>query len=654
MATASTPVDQGHEKSRNRVCAICYRKGNRSLSARDVESIRMYAIDGYSKENSDLPCGLCNSCYILLSKRRNGEEELQLPIASDYNPQRPMNMRSLSDCYCRICVVSSSKNQSALKFKKKSGRPPLPLQESSTDEKPAVFKICSHCFSKIYRGSDHSANMCTSRRQKVYNIEKLIEDDAVTRQRLASRTINSFDSPLATLGSRHKQINSSNDGHKLTIKSVSNIQTDLNLSVRQVHLLAKDLRKESSSRKFIEPGLKKEIYNINHKLDDHYELRLLQYTNSQNENFDRWTVVCSDLSVFVDYVISTRNLDTSDMILKIGLDGGSGFLKMTLSVFNFCDSDNSKFKDSGVRKCFLIGIAPDVPENYFNVKRLWLNIGIDDLHRPYTVSADLKLCNILMGLMAHGSLHPCCWCNIPKNELSKRGELRTLSSLRHLFWTFFNSGATKSKAKEYGNVIHPPILHNANDSIPVLDLIPPPELHLLSGPVNTLFSGMKDLFPNESNTWLTACQVKQDGLHGGSFTGNASRKLLRSVHILADIAPAECRKFVTAFRELNSVVESCYGYELHDDYKDHISRFHEAYLQTGLSVTPKIHAVSYHIVDFCSFKGRGLGAWSEQVSEAVHHQFEMTWQKFRINDVNHPNYGRQLLAAVRMFNSKHV
>lgn len=656
MASASlTTVDEGHERARKRVCIVCYRKGTRSLSERDIENIRTFAIFDYKKGNPDLPCGLCSGCYLLLSKLKNGAE-VQLPIADDYDPIRPMNMRSMNNCNCRICIISSSKNQDALSLKRKPGRPSLTSGPSTNKQKQEVFKVCSNCFTKIYRGCDHSASMCASRRQKVYNIEKLVADDDITKERLASRTINATDSSLATLGSKQKPIHSKpKEGHTLSIEGMSAIQTDLNLSVRQVHRLCKDLRQVSSSRTLIQAGLKSGIYDTNHKLDDQFELRLLQYTDNRNVSFERWTVVCRDLSAFVDNVITERNIDTSEMILKIGIDGGGGFLKVTLSVFDLNESVNTtKTKDSGVKKCFLIGIVPCVPENYVNVKRLWLNIAIDGFQREFTIAADLKLCNILLGLMAHGSLHPCCWCNIHRKNLASRGELRTLSTLRELFWTYFDSGASKCNAKQYGNVIHPPIVHSADEYSPVLDLIPPPELHLLSGPVNTLFNGMKELFPNESNEWLAACHVQQDPLHGGSFTGNASRTLLRNVDKLREISPAECASFVDTFQEFNSVVQGCYGHELADDYKDRIKKFRDCYMKTKMSVTPKVHAVFHHITDFCSFKRRGLGAWSEQTVEATHHEFEMTWKHYKMNDISNPNYGKQLLAAVCMFNSKHM
>ena len=37
----------------------------------------------------------------------------------------------------------------------------------------------------------------------------------------------------------------------------------------------------------------------------------------------------------------------------------------------------------------------------------------------------------------------------------------------------------------------------------------------------------------------------------------------------------------------------------------------DAYLQLTISVTPKVHAVMFHVEEFCSLTGRGLGPWSD-------------------------------------------
>ena len=112
-----------------------------------------------------------------------------------------------------------------------------------------------------------------------------------------------------------------------------------------------------------------------------------------------------------------RSLENSkSLLVKVGIDNGCGFLKICLSIF---DMDNlvpgskvglsKKFKDSRVNKVFLIAAVPDVTENYQNVKKLWLNLGLQNLDRRFTIATDLKLCNILLDTMSHSSCQPCCW-----------------------------------------------------------------------------------------------------------------------------------------------------------------------------------------------------------------------------------------------------
>ena len=54
-------------------------------------------------------------------------------------------------------------------------------------------------------------------------------------------------------------------------------------------------------------------------------------------------------------------------------------------------------------------------------------------------------------------------------------------------WT--NAGGDKRDAKAHGNVVHLPMLSVAADEL-VIEHVPPPELHLLLGAVNTLFTGL--------------------------------------------------------------------------------------------------------------------------------------------------------------------
>ena len=191
----------------------------------------------------------------------------------------------------------------------------------------------------------------------------------------------------------------------------------------------------------------------------------------------------------------------------------------------------------------------------------------------------------------------------------------------------------RKDVKHYGSVIHTPIFSADNDDMrPVITILPSPELHLLTGPVNTLYDALNNV-RSESERWLQSCNVKKTDYHGGSFAGNDSRALLKNTQILEDISPESCTEYVNAFKCFNKVVEACYGDKLISDFKNRIAAFARSFLKLKINVTQKVHAVIHHIPEFCSLTGRGLAPWSEQAGESVHHDFNQMWEKFKIKHV---------------------
>ena len=77
------------------------------------------------------------------------------------------------------------------------------------------------------------------------------------------------------------------------------------------------------------------------------------------------------------------------------------------------------------------------------------------------------MANILCGLQAHSSAHPCYWCDIDSKNQENSGNLRALGSLKARLRFFRNSGSILVKAKMTGNVIHEPIISGlmANSSL---------------------------------------------------------------------------------------------------------------------------------------------------------------------------------------------
>ena len=107
-------------------------------------------------------------------------------------------------------------------------------------------------------------------------------------------------------------------------------------------------------------------------------------------------------------VPKSRNV-SANHIVKIGVDGGKGFLKICLAILELDSADDSSqsppqkrfltqriAKDSGVKRQILAAVAEDLPENYVNVKQLWSLVDANSI--KYFIATDMKLANILFGL----------------------------------------------------------------------------------------------------------------------------------------------------------------------------------------------------------------------------------------------------------------
>jgi hypothetical protein len=97
----------------------------------------------------------------------------------------------------RIGTVAQMDHQDAVKMKRHAERP---SQETSAKIRNPRIKFCRNCFIKLHRGCTHLVELCSSRRNKVYNLEKLVKSPT-TQQSFDSRTINTAGTSLATLGS---------------------------------------------------------------------------------------------------------------------------------------------------------------------------------------------------------------------------------------------------------------------------------------------------------------------------------------------------------------------------------------------------------------------------------------------------------------------
>lgn len=661
---------RSHTESRSVVCLLCMGKGKDHRGISDIiqSAIRQFLIDGYDPTDERLPTSICSPCRITLLQYQKGDFSRHIALfdhsiigAQSYQTRS----QAMTKCACFVCEKARNSSIDG-KVKKVSGRP----NEDAT--KPLVLKLCSRCLSSLHPGKQHNC----SHTSRVKNITQLAAagsenvDEKVVACILKSKT--------GSTSLTEIDLNVSGGGHALKVivspvqksssrtlfsgADVMDMQQDLHLSGRETLKLGKHLRAAASFRNTVEPNLKKKLHENNHKLDDWFEIKFLDFVKKEKnvviEKTPRWTVVCNDVDTLIQHIIKQRNYTDDGNLIRIGIDGGRGFLKVCLSVFPLEHQHDEvvkeKYKDSSVKRIFIIGIAPDVQENYENMLMLWASLNLQKITVDFTIATDLKLCNILLGIMSHGALHPCCWCNVHKSELRHKGEERTLRSLKQNFWQWNEEGERRrEKAKNYNNVVHPSLIKRIDLSTKVLEVVPPPELHLFLGPVNAIYCGLAEAWDGIGE-WIKACHVEREAMFGGSFTGNSCRTLLSKIDLLRSMCPLDCLKFVDAFSCFSKVVSACYGDQLDPNFRRHIQKFQDSYATLGINVTPKVHAVFHHVGDFCELHNRGLGPWSEQSSEAVHHDFSVVWEDFKVKSCHHPDFCHRLLRAVSTYNSRHL
>lgn len=132
-------------------------------------------------------------------------------------------------------------------------------------------------------------------------------------------------------------------------------------------------------------------------------------------------VYCTNVESLIERVREERSIGEEHQLIKLGIDGGGGSLKITLTVMPTDPAQHrnitEKFKQGGVKRLLILALVPDQPEKYHYVKVLWWNLlKLNNLDA--VVACDLKMANIMVGIMAHSSSKPCPYCDVAKKSLA--------------------------------------------------------------------------------------------------------------------------------------------------------------------------------------------------------------------------------------------
>ena len=231
-----------------------------------------------------------------------------------------------------------------------------------------------------------------------------------------------------------------------------------------------------------------------------------------------------NIDTFVEEIIAMRKLPNKEsLLLKMGLDEGQQMMKVCLSIIHTMAEDDpdkkqfeQRFKDSGVKKVFIVAVTP-AKETYPNLKALLHLIGCDNTQLIIRISADIKCILLLCGLGCAASTHPCPFClwRFNAGDVGE-WELRTFQAIIDCYRRWMASGGKEKDAKKFFNCKNLPLPVYSDAALLVLQVFCLPVLHLLQGIFNTIFKAMEKFFPGIV-AWPKLLKQKREVYHGRIF-----------------------------------------------------------------------------------------------------------------------------------------
>ncbi len=161
----------------------------------------------------------------------------------------------------------------------------------------------------------------------------------------------------------------------------------------------------------------------------------------------------------------------------------------------------------------------------------------------------MKLSNTLIGIQNPASNCSGAYCEAGANFESP-DRMRTLSSLPRC-------RLSQSKGSRF-NCVEPPLL-DIPASTEILDLIPPPQLHLFLRVGNKTLDAFNERLNEErAFQWVYRNHIVWQGHHGGCLEGSQVKKRLWKPGQLKMALPPRLRKFAIALEQFETDTTSCF------------------------------------------------------------------------------------------------
>ena len=454
---------------------------------------------------------------------------------------------------------------------------------------------------------------------------------------------------------------------QITEKQVVDMISDFEVSDRKMMKILRKMR-EIFGKKAATPNIREAIIARKEKVLKYFKVENATFKDKDGIDMKRQFVYTEDLELLLDFVISERDYEENNVEVKVSMDGGQGRM---LAVLHLGNGDEAKdTKDTSTKRAIILAYVDDVPETHFNLSKILNSLKVHMMKYHHTIVGDLKLYNIILGLMECGSRHGCYICKGKKGPdgIWIAGEYRSIENILndHTLWQM--ESGIKNDLKEYFNAIHEPIvkasnaklLENDHSETKTLLLTPIPPLHVIKlGPVNKIWKGLsKKTHMDEIEALLGL--VRKDK-QKKEFQGPQCVKILNNLDLLRMYLPQDLHSYVDALESIKNIYQIATAKEVDPDHRVIIENFNEQWKvlmnDHGETMPLKVHIIVDHLSDYFDEAGKTLRTTNDQFGEAAHHKvkhFIDSHPNYNHIDKTTDEYGEAALAAVTHFNSNNI
>ena len=684
-----------HEEARMKVCAVCTNlwgyKAARKVTPEEEKLIQQDVLEVYTSCNMFFPSGICVRCIHLLTLVKRGDRDVELKLPEDYICQPARETRSSDGevCSCRWCKLA---RMSGLKLRQWQNK-------VKGKEMIKVKRLCQQCYVGILEGSSHKCSASTL--EAVINLTKSLPRNL--QDKLALEILKQRQAEVAPAQDDCQEIllPQARGGYpvpvllakdicapqpKFSHQELLTMASSAHLTGKQINTVAADLRAKLG-QKAVEAGFDTAMVEHNNQYAEYFSAENKMFWDTEGNIIEKAFFWCHRVKDFLDLVARKRGMVLEECNLKIGGDTGKGFLKVTASIYtsNAPTAEKEKkrrrtreegigggkrFVEHGQRMILLLCLVKGVPESEENLELIFTHVKLAGLR--FKITGDFKFLMPWFGLLGCSSVHPCLYCNKERRKgewIEKEGtavELRTLGGIETMAAAWMEAGSKRTTAwtSKFESSVGMVTVWGEGDTpmTTVLDKCAPPTVHCLLALNSVLRPHLEKIWEGDLWKFLKEeVKVVPHSYQGkdGAFEGPQCDKILNSAeeklkaHLLALGDPGKLYyEFLTEFKKFK---DTFFGTVLPPNYRDVAADFKAklSLLNTtqGFPITPKLHVMSEHVVEWADKHGRALGQESEQAVEAVHAIFDALWDSFIVTDDESLIFLVNGLKAILKFNA---